>query len=242
MSNTGKNRHETEPAFVLHTYPYLETSLIVEVFSRHWGRVGLVARGARRPKSALRGLLLPFQPLLLSWFGKSELRTLHSAEWLGGLQPLRGLALMCGFYLNELLVRLLPRDDPHEQLFLDYQESMLALGGQTDYAACLRRFEKQLLKELGYALALEREADSGAPIQPDALYTYVIELGPVAAISGENSQIQLRGATLLDIARDDYTRPVTLSQSKALMRMLINHYLGERPLYTRQLLKDLQEL
>ncbi|MDP1896582.1 MAG: DNA repair protein RecO, partial [Sulfurimicrobium sp.] len=111
---TNKTRQEDQPAYVLHTYPYRETSLIVEVFSQNHGRLPLMARGARRPKSAVRGLLLSFQPLQLNWFGKNELRTLHSAEWQGGQPLLQGMALMCGFYLNELLLKLLHRDDPHE--------------------------------------------------------------------------------------------------------------------------------
>src|SRR4051794_13373877 len=107
-------RQESREAFVLHTYPYRETSLIVEALTRSFGRIALLARGARRPRSAMRGVLLSFQPLALSWFGKGELRTMARAEWLGGQPLLQGEALLCGFYLNELLLRLLPREDAHE--------------------------------------------------------------------------------------------------------------------------------
>lgn len=241
MAIPDKIRHEAQPAFVLHTYPYRETSLIVEVFSRDFGRLPLMARGARRPKSAVRGLLLSFQPLSLSWFGKAELRTLHRAEWQGGQPLLQGTALICGFYLNELLLKLLHRDDPHEQLFLYYQETLQELARRQDYAAILRRFEKNLLKELGYALMLEHDAESGAVIEPEANYRYVIERGPVRRKAGQ-SGVELRGKTLLDLAADDYADPATLQQSKALMRALINHYLGDDTLHTRQILKDLQEL
>lgn len=243
MSNAGKNRQESQPAFVLHAYPFRETSLVVEAFTRNFGRVGLVARGARRPRSAMRGMLLAFQPLLMAWSGKSELRTLHRVEWQGGLMRLQGMALLCGFYLNELLVRLLPRDDPHERLFMYYQVTLQALGRQQDFAAILRRFEKQLLKELGYALTLDREVESGRTIEPDRRYAYVIERGPLPAVNGEvrEHSVQLSGKTLLDMDRDDYTDPITQQQSKALMRVLINHYLGDKPLYTRQLLKDLHQ-
>src|SRR5499427_10678215 len=106
-------RQESREAFVLHSYPYMETSLLVEAFTRAFGRVSMVARGARRPRSPLRGLLFAFQPIALSWFGKGELRTLARAEWQGGQPLLRGEGLLCGFYLNELLLRLLPREDPH---------------------------------------------------------------------------------------------------------------------------------
>ena len=104
-----KHKIEDEPAFVLHSYPFSETSLILDVFSRGHGRLPIMARGARRPKSSLRGVLMNFQPLQLSWFGKGEVRTLHSAEWQGGQPYLQGTALMCGFYLNELLLNLLAR-------------------------------------------------------------------------------------------------------------------------------------
>ena len=241
MASQDKNRLEAQPAFVLHSYPYRETSLIVEVFSRNFGRLPLVARGARRPKSALRGLLLAFQPLHLSWFGKSELRTLHSAEWQGGQPQLKGMALICGFYLNELMLRLLPRDDPHERLFLYYQETLRLLSAGNDFAAILRRFEKRLLQELGYALTLDREADSGEPVVAARDYRYVLERGPVRHSAGQIG-VELRGKTLLDLAADDYGDPVTLQQGKVLMRTLLNHYLGDQPLHTRQLLKDLQQI
>lgn len=241
MASPDKVRHEAQAAFVLHTYPYRETSLIVEVFSQHHGRVPLMARGARRPKSAVRGLLLSFQPLSMSWFGKGELRTLHSAEWQGGQPLLQGTALICGFYLNELLLKLLHRDDPHENLFLHYQETLQELARRTDYAAVLRRFELNLLKELGYALTLDHDAENGEPIEPDGRYRFVIERGPVRQKNRQNG-VELRGKTLLDMVADDYTDPATLQQSKALMRMLINHYLGDGILHTRQILKDLQEL
>ncbi|MEO1765648.1 DNA repair protein RecO [Thiobacter aerophilum] len=230
-----------QPVYVLHARPYRETSLLVEAFARDAGRIALVARGARRPRSAVRGLLLPFQPLSLSWFGKGELRTLKQAEWQGGQLPLTGSALMCGFYLNELLLRLLPRDDPHPALFGHYQTALMALGHQQPQAPVLRRFEKALLQELGYALMLEHEAQGDVPIDPNAFYVYEPERGPVRRTAGEGG-VQLRGRTLLDLARDDYSDPVTLAQAKQLMRMLIAHQLGSDALQTRQLLMDLQEL
>ncbi len=273
MADAGKARPDVQPAFVLHSYPFRETSLVIEVFTQDFGRVALVARGARRPRSALRGVLLAFQPLLLSWAGKSELRTLHKAEWRGGLPQLKGTALLCGFYLNELMLKLLPRDDPHEQLYQTYHRTLHALCNGSAHAVTLRRFEQRMLKELGYALPLERDVASGEAIQADATYQFVIGRGPVrsnrgtstrgtgdhgtcsterilsastatyrgAGIVAEN-QLELAGQTLLDMARDDYSNPLTMQQSKALMRMLINHYLGSQVLNTRQLMKDMQQL
>lgn len=236
-----KHRLEDQPAFILHSYPFRETSLLLEVFSRQHGRVALVARGARRPRSALRGLLMSFQPLSLSWFGKSELRTLHRAEWQGGQPQLQGTALLCGFYLNELLLNLMARDDPHEQLFDYYQRTLQRLASEPDHAATLRCFEKHMLQELGYALLLEHEADSGRPVNPALQYRYVIEHGAIADAADTAESLAILGKTLLDMAADDYRDAVSAQQSKQLMRMLLNHHLMGRTLHTRELIKDLQK-
>jgi DNA repair protein RecO (recombination protein O) len=235
----AKHRQENQPAFILHSYPFRETSLILEAFSRGHGRLAIVARGARRPRSALRGVLTSFQPLELSWFGKGEVRTLHSAERVGGQPLLTGTALLCGFYLNELLLNLMARDDPHEQLFDYYQQTLLRLAREEDQAAVLRGFEKRMLQELGYALSLDREADSGGPIEPAAHYRYVVDRGAVREAA---EGLPLLGKTLLDMAADDYRDQLSAQQSKQLMRMLLNHHLAGRALHTRELIKDLQKL
>jgi DNA repair protein RecO (recombination protein O) len=244
VSDRQAGRRDAEPAFVLHQYPWKETSLVIEAFSRQVGRVALVARGARRPASPLRGVLRAFEPLQLSWFGGAELRTLHGAERVGGFPFLRGAALMCGFYLNELILRLLPRDDPHERLYGAYEHTLRELAEGGDAEPILRRFEKYLLQEMGYALPLGVDADTGIAVEPGASYHYVIERGPIrpGEVDPGEKRLELRGKTLLDLVMDDYTDPVTLQQGKLLMRMLITHYLGERPLYSRQLLRDLQQL
>ena len=215
---------------------------MVETFTRNFGRVGLVARGARRPRSAMRGLMMAFQPLLLSWAGKSELRTLHKAEWLGGVPQLQGLGLMCGFYLNELLLKFLTREDPHDALYGIYEEAIAALAREPEPAAVLRRFEKHLLKELGYALVLDHEADSGKPIDPGKRYTYVIERGPVQLDRGMQAQLEISGRTLIELEGDNFADATTLAQSKQLMRFLVNHYLGNQELHTRQLLREMQQI
>ena len=237
-----KNRLEDEPAFVLHSYPFRETSLLVEVFSRQHGRVPLVARGARRPKSAVRGLLMNFQPLSLSWFGKHEVRTLHSAEWQGGQPLLQGTALLCGFYLNELLLNLMVRDDPHEQLFDYYSHTLQRLAHGADMASTLRCFEKHLLQELGYALLLEHEAGSAEPIDPALNYRYMVERGAVRATGDSDEGLLVAGKTLQDMAADDYSDAQSARQGKQLMRMLLNHHLGGKLLHTRELIKDLTKL
>jgi len=242
MSAASRNRQQDDLAFVLHSYPFRETSLILDVFSRRHGRMAIVARGARRPRSILRGVLMNFQPLLLSWFGKGEVRTLHSAEWQGGQPYLQGTALMCGFYLNELLLNLLARDDPHEQLFDYYRATLYRLANEADHAATLRCFEKHLLQELGYALVLDREAGSAKPIQPELCYRYVVEQGALADNNNESAGFPVFGKTLLDMAADEYADPATAQQSKQLMRILLNHHLGGKLLHTRELIKELQKL
>ena len=243
-----RRRVEQEPCYVLHSYPYKETSLIVEVFARRWGRVGLVARGARRPRSALRGLLLAFHRLRLGWSASSELGTLTSAEWSGGFAVLSGVALMSGFYLNELLLRLLPRDDAHEQLFDAYDHGIERLSAGEAPHEVLRRFERRLLSELGYAPLLEHEAGGGAPIDPRRQYRYEPEHGPVALkngdlpVHGPEGSCVVSGQTLLDLARDDYANARTRDEARALMRMLIAQRLTGQTLHTRSVLLDLQAL
>jgi DNA repair protein RecO (recombination protein O) len=236
-------RTDNEPGFVLHTWPFRETSLIVEIFSRNHGRMALIARGARRPRSVLRGQVQPFTPLLISWFGKSEIRTLHGAEWQGGIAPLAGLPLMCGFYLNELLLKLLARDDPHEALF-DYYRATLAELAQpngNDLERVLRRFEKHLLSEIGYAATFHEEAGIARPVRVEQQYVFVPERGPYADEASGANGIPVSGQTLLDLDQDRLDSPVTRTESKLLMRALINHHLGGKPLYTRQMLKELTE-
>ena len=237
-----KHQQEEQAAFVLHSYPYRETSLIIEVFSRQQGRVALIARGARRPRSALRGLLMSFQPLTLSWFGKHELRTLHKAEWQGGQPQLQGTALLCGFYLNELLLNLMVRDDAHEQLFDYYQHTLQRLAHESDHAAVLRCFEKHMLQELGYALLLGHEAGSNEPINPAVTYHYVVERGAVRTGGHMAEGLPLLGKTLQDMDADDYRDATSAQQSKQLMRMLLNHHLAGKTLHTRELIKDIQKI
>src|SRR5687767_4384859 len=194
MSRADVARQDAQPAFVLHSYPFKETSLVVELFSRDFGRVAVVARGARRPKSVLRGVLLAFQPLLVSWSGKGELHTLIRAEWHGGYHPLRGLSLICGFYLNELMLKLLARHDAHERLFATYAATLLDLAPGDEQARILRAFEKNLLSELGYAVTLDRDIESGQPIAAEQRYEYLLERGPVRiGAEGERNGVELMG-------------------------------------------------
>ncbi|MBS1130630.1 MAG: replication and repair protein RecO [Proteobacteria bacterium] len=239
-----RSKVDSQPAYVLHSYPFRETSLIVEVFSRDFGRMALLARGARRPRSAIRGLLMAFQPLEIAWAGKGEVLTLMKAEWQGGLPLLAGEALFCGYYLNELLMHLLPREDAHEQLFASYAKMLALLAADPSgkvREADLRCFEKALLQELGYGLTLSHDSDANL-IEPDTFYTYRMEQGPVRLDHGEGATQVVRGKTLLDLDAEDFSDPRTRHEAKALMRMLMAYYLADKELETRKIFKELQEL
>ena len=236
-------RRDDQPAFVLHTYAYRETSLIVEAFTAEHGRVAMVARGAKRPRSELRGLLQGFQPLLLTWSGQHELRTLIKAEWRGGLPLVGGSALVCGFYLNELLLKLLPREDPHPRLFANYETALADLAEGGEQAPVLRRFELALLSELGYALPLVRDADTGAPVDPAARYHYAFDRGPRRAPAERGARLPVvRGATLLALADGRYVDGETAAEAKRLMRDVLDHYLEQRGVESRRVVQDLQAL
>lgn len=236
----ARQRVDGAAAFLLHAYPYSETSLILEVLVRDHGRLALLARGARRPRSALRGVLLAFQPLELDWFGGGEVKTLAKAEWVGGMDLLRGESLLLGYYLNELLLKLLPREDAHATLFDAYAAALAALARGATETAELRRFEKTLLRELGYGLLLERDA-AGAAIEAGRRYRYQVERG---AVREDDSGVGLAvtGKTLLDLAADDYADPRSLVESKQLMRHLLAHQLAGQQLQTRRLFIELQDI
>jgi DNA repair protein RecO (recombination protein O) len=241
---THPTRVDHQPGFVLHTYAWRETSLVVEAFTRDHGRVALVARGAKRPTSQFRGLLASFAPLMLSWSGRNDIKSLVRAEWCGGLAPLRGDALLAGFYLNELLVRLLARADAHEVLFARYTSALAALaagaGGQD---AVLRSFELALLRETGHAPAFDQCA-GGAPVESDAVYRVDAERGLVRQARADlgDDAACLYGSTALAIARGDFSAPVVAGQAKLVLRHLIRYHLNGQPLNTRRILHDLRQL
>jgi DNA repair protein RecO (recombination protein O) len=236
-----ESRVTEQPAFVLHSYPYKETSLIVDVFTRDHGRIALVAKGAKRPHSKLRGVLQTFQPLSIGFSGRSELRNLISAEWIGGLLPLEKSALLCGFYLNELLVKMLARDDPHTALFNHYVSALNQLGHEEPAPIVLRRFELSLLRETGVSSDIGIDSASRQPLDPATWYVVDPDRGPRPANAGDIWP-KVTGKTLLDMQRGDYSDPATQIQSKFLMRFLLAHHLGGAPLNTRQILLDLMQL
>ena len=241
QQRTVGTRVAGQPAFVLHSYPYKETSLIVELFTRDYGRVALIAKGAKRPHSQLRGVLQTFQPLTTGWTGKNELRTLTDADWVGGMLPLEKTALLCGFYLNELLVKLTARDDAHAKLFDHYVSTLNQLAHNEPAPIVLRKFEMALLKETGVAADLTRCTATRTKVLPDVHYVVDPERGPRPAREDDGAP-RVAGKTLLDMEREDYTDPATQAQSKQLMRYLLSWHLGGAPLNTRQILIDLLQL
>ena len=236
---TQAHRVDGQPAFVLHAYPFRETSLIVEVLARDIGRVALLARGARRSRSALRGVLMAFQPLELSWSGKGEIKTIVRAEWQGGQPLLSGKALFCAYYLNELLLVLLPREDAHARLFSVYAETLRRFADGPKEAD-IRLFERAFLQELGYGLTLKCD-EKGHPIEPTRYYVYEIERGPVRLFENGNLVRATRGQTLIDLDVGDLSDPCSLREAKQLMRTLIAHYTGGKGLETRKIFLELQE-
>lgn len=237
-------RVQNEPAFVLHSIPYKETSLILDVFTRNYGRMALIAKGAKRPHSVLRPVLQRFQPLAVSWSGKSELKTMTKAEWLGGVPPLVGDALLCGFYLNELLVKFIAREDPYETLYDEYAKTVAQLGQDpTDMEKILRPFELALLREAGFAASLNRCIDSGQPPEDDEHYVYQPEKGVRKLQADDPAHWPVFLGRHLDlIDRRDYSDPETLAQSKLLSRFLLAIHLPEGEMTTRQILIDLKKI
>lgn len=236
-----ESRIHAQPGFVLHSHFYKESSLIVEVFSRDHGRVALVAKGAKRPHSRLRGVLQTFQPLSLGWSGRAELRNLISAEWVGGMTPLEGSALLYGFYLNELLLKLTAREDPHPGLFDHYVTALTKLAHTGAAQVVLRQFELAILKETGVAADFSVSTHDGRPVDPEGIYVVDPEGGTRPARM-EDTAPRISGKTLLDMAHEDYADPMTQAQSKLLMRSLLAHHLNGAQIQTRQILIDLMQL
>lgn len=242
-----------EPAYVLHHRPWRDSSLILDLLTRDHGRIAVAARGARRPKAKLYGLLQPFRPLLISAVGRGEMGTLTGAEPRSASVPpmvLPGRALISGFYVNELVTRLLARHDPHIRLFDAYERVIAELGAPALDAAgeqrALRLFERILLDEIGYGLVLDHDVTTGRPIDAGTLYEYHPERGPVAIGAGDSvrerteaaypaAAVRVHGRSLIDLARGDLLEAESLRETKPLMRMALGICLGGRPLRSREL-------
>jgi DNA repair protein RecO (recombination protein O) len=220
--------------FLLHRRDYSDTSLLLEVFSADHGRLPIIARGAKRGRSPTASVLQPFIPLLMSWRGRGEVFTLARAEAAGRPLALRGDALYCGFYVNELLIRLLGRQDPHEALFVYYQIVLEALAAGDELESPLRQFELRLLGELGYEVVLDRAGNSDILIDRDAYYVYSPEGGLTVALSATTPGA-IRGETLRLLADAAPLPAANAREARTFMRRLLAPHLGERPLKSRAL-------
>jgi DNA repair protein RecO (recombination protein O) len=246
------NRISDEPAYVLHRYDWSESSLILEVFTRHHGRIALVAKGAKKPSSNFRPILLPLQPLHLAYGGDTEIRTLKGAEWMGGHVMPTGDALMSGYYLNELLLNLLARDDPHPRLFDVYANVVQVIASEHGEAlqAALRTFELLLLRDIGLLPLLDAQTMTLGGLDETARYSLVPEGGLRQA--NESDRASLSGAQWLDLqtALADAAPFTTtlracaavMSELKPQLRNLLNYHCGVKTLRTRQVMLDLQNL
>jgi len=213
-------------AFVLHTRPFRDTSLLVDLLSQEHGRFTAVARGARSQRSTLRGLLQPFIPLLVSWYGKRELMTMTGAEPASRPFLFQGNSLLSAMYLNELLVRLLHQHDPDPSLFENYQLALQSLSDNNEIEMVLRRFEYQLLDSLGYGFHWDRTADdklieSGHQYQFDPMHGFIMETGDV------NNTHHFLGQHLLAIANDEWGNAIAKQTAKHVMRAAINFHMAQ---------------
>lgn len=231
------HRIDLTPIYVLHTRPFRNTSLLVDVFSKEHGRISVVAQNARGVKSRYRGQLQLFTPMLASWSGRHELKALGQVELSGSPITLNQQPLFCGFYLNELLVRLLHKEDPHPALFDYYHAALCCLAKNDAIPAVLRHFEKKLLEDLGYALPLSFEAKTHEAITGDAVYHFVPNQGFHRAMPGEPCEpfALFSGKDLLGIAAEQFDDESVLISAKRLMRSALSVLLGNQPLHSREL-------
>jgi DNA repair protein RecO (recombination protein O) len=226
------------PAYVLHQYAYRDTSRIVEVFTCEYGRLTLFARGANGPKSTLKGVLRPFQRLLVSWSGKAEAAALVSAEVDGAPTNLSKERLMSGFYLNELLLKLTERMDPHAEVFYSYAACIETLCAGADEEPALRLFEKRLLHDLGYGLELTRTED-GLPVEPDRYYRFALERGPQSCVAETPGAVY--GQSLADLDAEAFEDPRSLRDAKRVLRAAIDACLDGRSLKSREVMQALRQ-
>ncbi len=225
---------ELNPCFILHSRSYRETSLLLDVFSRLYGRVSMVAKGARKQKNDRRALLQPGRKINVAWSMRRELGTLTQVEPCPGNQSYGAAGLLTVFYVNELLVRLLHRHEPHPELFDAYEEAMGQLKNTSTEQITLRIFEKRLLEALGYGLVLDADTGGNA-IKADGNYNYLLEQGPVPCISAGTGGLKISGRTLLALVEENLSDDSILAEAKQLMRMALGNLLGGKPLVSREL-------
>lgn len=235
---TAPQRVQQQPAYVLHHRPFRDSSRILDVVTRDYGKVALVARGSRGAKSRLAGVLRPFLPLRLSWVARSDLGTLTGAEAAGAPGGIQGDSVLAGFYVNELLINFLHRHDPQPAIFSLYQEVIALLGSTSNVAASLRSFEIRFLGLLGYAMNFECEAGGQRQLDPERHYDYRVEQGPVS-VDRSSGPLVFPGSMLHSIQQQAFDDPDVLRAAGRLLRTVITHHLGGKELKSRQVLREL---
>ncbi len=229
-----ENRTYLQPAYILRQCSYRESSLIMEAFTRDFGRISVLAKGVRKAKSKSRGLLQPFIPLRLTFIGKAELKTLTDVELAEPFRPISGKALYCGFYLNELIAAFLHKDDPHPELFADYRRCLTDLQQEGLLDPVLRNFELDLIEKTGYGLHLAYEGYRGKPVDPVEKYHLDTDLSPIRAEDGIYS-----GKTLLAMQSRNFADAEVLAEAKMLLRRVLDALLHGKPLNSRKVLNDI---
>jgi DNA repair protein RecO (recombination protein O) len=228
MSDTGLQR-----CFVLHRRPYSETSLIIDIFSEHQGRLSLLSKGARSQRSGLKSVLQPFTPLLLKWSGRGAMKTLRQAESISLGLPLSGINLYSGMYVNELLVRVIANDIPQPGLFYDYLDALTELAQNKNPEPALRRFELSLLASLGYGVDFLHCAGSGEPVEATMTYRFREQKGFIASVRQDN--LTFLGEELIAISERRFTTKEQLQAAKRFTRIALKPYIGSKPLKSREL-------
>jgi DNA repair protein RecO (recombination protein O) len=236
---TEKRRILNEPAYLLHQRGYSETSLLIDVFSRNYGRMTAIAKGVKQKKSRTRGILVPFQPLVVGWSGRGEVKTLTDADSLAFRKTMKGERLFCGYYINELILRMLHRSDSHETLFASYEYALEGLVNESDLERTLRIFEKRLLQELGYGLHLTTDTDTGAAIESSARYRYLAEIGPVLDNGQKQMGVMVHGESLKVLHEEGEFFSLHRRELKQLTRVMLDRHLEGRPLYSRRMYSQL---
>ena len=237
---TSHRRVQQQPAFILHYRPFRDSSQILDVLSRDHGKLALVARGSRGPRSRLKGILRPFMPLSVSWVIKSDLGTLTGAENRGAPLSLSGDALLAGYYVNELILHFLHRHDPQPDVFDAYAQTITALATAGEAVApCLRRFEVELLRQVGYALSLDHEYGSQRSLEAQSYYEYRADQGPVAVSRTEGSLV-FTGETLTAIHEQRFGDTDVLRAASRLLREVISFHLGGKELKSRKVLLEVR--
>ncbi len=229
------------PCFILHQRPFRETSVLLDVLSQQFGRVSLIAKGVRKQKRSQMGLYQIYQPLLIAWTGRGELQTLTQLETLSPRYLLKAESALCGLYINELMVKLLPLHESEQAIFSAYQIALESLQKAENTQLTLRLFEKQLLSQLGYGLVLDREFANGALIDEDQQYYYQADAGLARWYPGQK-QISISGRSLQHLADESGFDSESLKEIKNMMRSVLNFYLGGKPLQSRQLFTELHRL